>query len=102
MGWNGVGILAEVERRMDAEQYVFILENNLLSNMENSGIPKESIMFQQDNDPKHSSKRAQNWFKSQVDFPRPVSNAICPAKRPNSGRMRIVALIGVEMDSMVP
>ena len=46
MGWNGVGILAEVERRMDAEQYVFILENNLLSNMENFEIPKKSIMFQ--------------------------------------------------------
>ena len=41
-----MGILAEVERRMDAEQYVSMLENNLLSNMENSGIPKESIMFQ--------------------------------------------------------
>ena len=39
-----MGILAEVERRMDAEQYVFILENNLLSNMENSEIPKESYV----------------------------------------------------------
>ena len=65
MGWNGVGILAEVEGRMDAEQYVSILEDNLLSSMENSGIPKESIIFQQDNDPKHSSKRAQNWFETQ-------------------------------------
>ena len=65
MGWNGVGILAEVEGRMDVEQYVSILEDNLLPSMENSGIPEESIIFQQDNDPKHSSKRAQNWFKSQ-------------------------------------
>jgi hypothetical protein len=46
MGWNGVGILAEVEGRMDAEQYVFILEANLLPSMENSGIPEESIIFQ--------------------------------------------------------
>ena len=29
MGWNGVGILAEVEGRMDAIQYVDILEDNL-------------------------------------------------------------------------
>ena len=46
MGWNGVGILAEVEGRMDAEQYVSILEDNLLPSMENSGIPEESIIFQ--------------------------------------------------------
>ena len=73
MGCNGVGILAEVEGRMDAEQYVSILEDNLLPSMEKSGIPKESIIFQQDNDPKHSSKRAQNWFKSEgiriLDWP---------------------------------
>jgi DDE superfamily endonuclease len=73
MGWNGVGILVEVEGRMDAEQYVSILEDNLLPSMENSGIPEESIIFQQDNDPKHSSKRAQNWFKSEgirlLDWP---------------------------------
>jgi transposase len=73
MGWNGVGILAEVEGRMNAEQYVFILEDNLLPSMENSGISEESIIFQQDNDPKHFSKRAQNWFKSEgirlLDWP---------------------------------
>jgi hypothetical protein len=68
-----VGILAEVEGRMDAEQYVFILENNRLPSMKNSGIPEESSIFQQDNDPKHFSKRAQNWFKSEgirlLDWP---------------------------------
>ena len=46
MGWNGVGILEEVEGRMDAEQYVFILEDNLLFSMENSRISEESIIFQ--------------------------------------------------------
>ena len=64
MGWNGVGILAEVEGKMNAEQYVSILEGSLLPSMKNSGIPKESIIFQQDNDPKHSSKRAQDWLNS--------------------------------------
>ena len=65
MGWNGVGILAEVEGRMNAEQYVSILEDNPLPTMENSGIPEESIIFQQDNDPKHTSKRTQEWLESQ-------------------------------------
>ena len=73
MSWNGVGILAEVEGRMNAKHYVSILEDNLLPSIENSGIPEESIIFQQNNNPKHSSKRAQNWFKSQgirlLDWP---------------------------------
>ena len=30
IGWNGVGVLSEVEGRMDAEQYVAILEEGLL------------------------------------------------------------------------
>ena len=65
VGWNGVGILVEMEGWMDAEQYVSILEDKPLPSMENSGVSKKSIIFQQNNNPKYSSKRAQNWFKSQ-------------------------------------
>jgi hypothetical protein len=64
ISWNGVGILAEVKGRMNVEMYVFILEDNMLSSMGHSGIPKENIIFQKDNQPKNPSKRAQNWFKS--------------------------------------
>ncbi|KIK76591.1 hypothetical protein PAXRUDRAFT_69809, partial [Paxillus rubicundulus Ve08.2h10] len=48
-----------VEGRMDAEQYVAILEQGLLQSMEESGISECDIIFQQDNDPKHTSRRAQ-------------------------------------------
>ena len=65
MGWNGVGILVEMEGWMDAEKYVSILEDKLLPSMENSALSKESIIFQLDNNPKYFFKRAQNWFKSQ-------------------------------------
>ncbi|KIO03913.1 hypothetical protein M404DRAFT_67053, partial [Pisolithus tinctorius Marx 270] len=44
IGWNG---------------YVAILQEGLLQSMEESGIPEDDIIFQQDNDPKHTSKRAQ-------------------------------------------
>jgi hypothetical protein len=56
ISWNGVGILAEVKGRMNVEMYVFILENNMLSSMGNSGIPKENIIFQKDNQPKTPPK----------------------------------------------
>ena len=58
MGWEGVGKLAEVEGRMNANQYVDILKDNLLSSLEESGVPLEDVIFQQDNDPKHTSKKA--------------------------------------------
>jgi len=63
MGWEGVGDLAEVEGRMDANQYVDILENHLLPSMEESGVPEEDVIFQQDNDPKHTSKKAKKWME---------------------------------------
>jgi hypothetical protein len=45
IGWNGMGILSEVEGWMDAEQYVAILEGGLLQNMEDSGIPAHKVIF---------------------------------------------------------
>ncbi|KIK75024.1 hypothetical protein PAXRUDRAFT_77735, partial [Paxillus rubicundulus Ve08.2h10] len=49
--WNG--------GRMGAGWYVAILEGGLLQSMEDSGIPADEVIFQQDNDPKHTSRRAQ-------------------------------------------
>jgi transposase len=81
IGWNGVGMLAEVEGRMDAEQYTAILADHLLPSMEESGISEEDIIFQQDNDPKHTSKKATEWFKEHditlLDWP-PQSPDISP------------------------
>ena len=63
MGWEGVGRLAEVEGRMDANQYVSILQDYLLPSMEESGISEEEVTFQQDNDPKHTSRKVKQWME---------------------------------------
>ena len=41
--------------------------------MEESGISEDDIIFQQDNDPKYTSRRVQKWFEEQkimlLDWP---------------------------------
>ena len=45
IGWNGVGILSKVKGRMDAEQYVAILEQEMLQSMKESRIPEDDIIL---------------------------------------------------------
>jgi transposase len=63
MGWNRVGQPAEVEGRMNADQYVSILEDHMLPSLEDSGISGEKVIFQQNNDPKYTSKKAKDWME---------------------------------------
>ena len=62
-GWNGVGHLCDIEGRMDKVQYQEILEQHLLSSIEELEIPMDEAIFQQDNDPKHISKLVAKWFE---------------------------------------
>ena len=63
-GWNGVGILSEVDGLMGAEQYVAILKGYLQQSMEKSGIPTDNVCIEEDNNPKHTFRSAQNNFRS--------------------------------------
>ncbi len=63
MGWNGVGMLVEVQGKMDAEQYCEILDHGVLESFEKLEMEDGKRYFQQDNDPKHTSKRAKKWFE---------------------------------------
>ena len=60
---KGVGLACRIDGAMDAPLYVSILEDELQQTMEYYGLEKGETIFQQDNDPKHKSRIATQWFE---------------------------------------
>ena len=60
---NGLGRICHIKGNMDVALYVEILDEEFLGNLRDLSINKKSIYFQQDNDLKHTSKWAVDWFK---------------------------------------
>jgi len=78
MGWNGVGVLTEVQEIMNAEQYCDILDEVVVESFEKLEMLEGEKMFQQDNDPKHTSKKATKWFKDNS-----IDVMVWPAQSPD-------------------
>lgn len=69
MTWAGVGKVAKVEGRMDAAQFCSILDRCLAPTMDACTMlpdfpQRDQLVFQQDNDPKHTSRLATSWFRT--------------------------------------
>ena len=58
MSWDGVGYAAKIDGKMDSDLYCSILEDELLGSIKYFKKKRKDILFQQDNDSKHKSKKA--------------------------------------------
>jgi hypothetical protein len=73
---NGVGKLIQVEGNLTAVQYVNILERGLLDLYDRYENRRHTFLyFQQDNDPKHTSRLAKAWLRDkEINVTRPDPN----------------------------
>src|SRR3990167_1351000 len=58
--FSGVGYSCKIDDIMDADLYVQILKSELMNSIKYYELDQDEIIFQQDNDPKHTSKLAKD------------------------------------------
>jgi transposase len=63
MLWEGTGYACKIDGKMDGELYTKILQDELQESLAYYGKDPSTITFQQDNDSKHTSKKATTWFE---------------------------------------
>jgi transposase len=64
MSWDGPGYIAMIDETLDSQLYIQILQEELQMSIEEWGMAKEELVFQHDNDPKHTAKVTKAYLNS--------------------------------------
>ena len=62
---EGVGNLCLIEGKMNKYVYCEVLEMELMNTIHMNDLGEEDVIFQHDNDPKHTFKYVTNWWLAQ-------------------------------------
>ena len=63
MSYEGPGNVTKFDGRMDADLFMSILDDELQESIKYYKKKPSDVLFQQDNDPKHKSKKAHKWLQ---------------------------------------
>jgi hypothetical protein len=63
MIWEGAGYACKIDGRIDGDLHVKILDGELLDSIRYYRKTKDNIIFQQDNNPRHTYKKVSQWFE---------------------------------------
>jgi len=92
----GMGCLHRIDGIMCGQDYVEILQNDLLRSLKDLKLRKtgkKGIIFQQNNDPKYKSQVAQDWFQAKC--------IKCLSWPPSSPDMNIIEHVWDQLDALV-
>ena len=60
----GVGYMTKIDKGLDAKLYCNILDDELKQTIDYYKMDEEKLIFQHDNDPKHTARVTQESFKN--------------------------------------
>jgi len=65
MLWEGPGFACKIDGKMDGDLYVKIMQDELQDSLAYYHKLASQVIFQQDNDPKHTCNKAKTYFQDQ-------------------------------------